>query len=427
MKFLSNKVSIFLLITLILSVSYNSSAELSDKGYKELHNLTTVIHYVEDNYVEVPDEQKMVIGAIKGLLSTLDPHSVYLSPEVYKELQLDTAGRFQGVGIEVGFRDDNLTIISPIKGSPAEKAGIKSGDVIVAIDSKQVNQIDMSEVVGMIRGKIGTKVTLTVQRKDVKKPIDFKLTRTVIRVQSVEHAVLDKDYGYIAISSFQNDTTSSLEKAIKQLKNKDAFKGLILDLRQNPGGLLDQAVSVSEIFLDKGLIVTTESRGKEIERHEAHKDSDDVDVPLIILVDEGTASAAEIVAGALKDNGRAVILGQQTFGKGSVQTVIKLDDGGALKLTVAKYYTPSHVSIQANGIKPDIIVPKEAPKDTKDSKENSFREKDLSGHLAPETELTNVEKSKIDDYQKKVALDYLKSWSIFKQTGPNDKIENGGN
>ena len=411
----------FLLICLIVPL-FGLNAAVSDKGYKELHVFSKVLHYIEDNYVETVNDEELIQGAIKGLLSTLDPHSVYLPPKVYRELQLDTLGRFQGVGIEVGIRNKSLTVISPIKGSPAEKAGIKTGDRIVAINNKPTSSMDLSEAVAMIRGKRGTKITLSLVREGEKKPYVAKLTRSIIRVPSVDYQILDDNYGYVSVSSFQQGTTKSLEKALKALRKKNALKGLVLDLRQNPGGLLEQAVEVSNLFLKEGTIVSTSGRGKELARFVATENDTENYFPMIVLVDAGSASAAEIVAGALQDNNRAIVLGESTFGKGSVQTVIELDDGGALKLTIAKYYTPSGKSIQAHGITPDIKVPKEIKKT---QSRQRIKEKDLLGHLEG-SKMENEKESKIKDYQKKVALDYLKSWSIFKNKQPNKTYKGGG-
>jgi carboxyl-terminal processing protease len=404
--------AIFFAFFLLVSLS---SHALTEKGFKSLHIFTKVLSYIEDSYVDQVDEQKLVGGAIRGMLMTLDPHSVYMSPAVFRELKVDTSGRFDGVGIEVAIRDGVLTVIAPIKGSPADRAGVEPGDRILKINGETTEGLDLSQAVTKMRGKRGSRVTLTIARKNVKQPIEISLTRQAINVPSVKFEVLDSRYGYIGVSSFQADTTKSLKKAIKDLEDKNALNGLVLDLRKNPGGLLDQAVEVSDLFLEKGVIVTTESRGQEIDRREANPEGEKVKCPMVVLVDGGSASASEIVAGALQDNKRAMVLGSQTFGKGSVQTVIELDDGSGLKLTVARYFTPSGRSIQAQGITPDIIVPTEAPK--VEEKKPTVREETLAGHLevpkgraAAKTAAEGVSK----DYQVTVALDYLKSWDVFQ-------------
>jgi len=397
-----------------------SSHALTDKGFKSLHVFTKVLSYIEDSYVDQVDEQKLIGGAIRGMLMTLDPHSVYMSPTVFKELKVDTSGRFDGVGIEVTIRDGVLTVVAPIKGSPADKAGVEPGDRILKINGVSTEGMDLSQAVTKMRGKRGTKVALTIVRKNVKQPIEISLVRQAINVPSIKYEVLDNRYGYIGVSSFQSDTTKSLKKAVKDLEDKNALHGLILDLRKNPGGLLDQAVEVADLFLNKGVIVTTESRGQEIDRREAKPEGEKVKCPMVVLVDGGSASASEIVAGALQDNKRAMVLGSQTFGKGSVQTVIELDDGSGLKLTVARYFTPSGRSIQAQGITPDIMVSSEAPK--VEEKKPSVREESLAGHLeAPKERIVEkeAEEGVTKDYQVGVALDYLKSWDVFH--GENKK------
>jgi len=449
----------YLLIALLLGVLFISSHAyaLTEEGYKSLHQFSKVLHLIEDNYVEKIDEKEAINGAIRGLLGALDPHSVYMSPEVYKELQVDTSGRFDGVGIEVTIRDGWITVITPIAGSPAEAAGIQPGDQIVKIDGESTKNFDLAHAVKLMRGRRGSKVTLTIRRANVKQPFDVSVVRTKINVPSVKWEVLDRRYGYVQILNFQEDTSSSLHKALKKLKKQDALNGLILDLRRNPGGLLEEAVSVSDQLLKQGVIVTTESRGQEIDRASAADEGDEPECPVIVLVDGGSASASEIVAGALQDNERALIVGTQTFGKGSVQTVIELGDGSALKLTVARYFTPSGVSIQAYGITPDIKVPAKvddvSEKGTKGEEQTTkprLREADLSGHLegvgqphlaSPavaslvkrlkksgiiERDAVLARENKIKDYQKRVALDFLKYMDTGEEAPlvnrPGDKI-----
>jgi len=396
----------------LLSIPVSSYA-LTEKGFKSLHVFTKVLGYVEDSYVDEVDEQKLIAGAIRGMLMTLDPHSAYMSPAVFKELKVDTSGRFDGVGIEVTIREGALIVVAPIKGSPADRAGVEPGDRIMKINGETTEGMDLTQAVTKMRGKRGSKVTLSVLRKNSKQPVEISLVRQKINVPSVKYEVLDGSYGYVGISSFQSDTSKSLRKAVDELKAKKALQGLILDLRRNPGGLLDQAIEVSNLFLDKGVIVTTESRGQEIDKREATAEGEKVTCPVIVLVDHGSASASEIVAGALQDNKRAMILGLQSFGKGSVQTVIELDDGSGLKLTVARYFTPSGRSIQAQGITPDVVVPAEAPKV---EEKKGISEEALAHHLEAPKERV-IEKKAAEglskDYQVNIALDYLKSWDVF--------------
>lgn len=413
--------SVYLLLIFFLTVVPSGLHALSEDGYKELHIFSKVLSQVEKNYVEKVNDSALIQNAIRGMLASLDPHTVYMPPAAYKELRVDTAGKFGGVGLEVWVRGGFLTVVAPIEGTPADRAGIRSGDKIIKLDGRSTRDMDLGEAILNLRGKVGSKLTLTIIRDDPKKPYEVTLTREVIKVPSIRSEVIDREYGYVKIRSFQERTARDLKKAIEKFQSGDALKGLILDLRDNPGGLLDQAVEVSDLFLDKGVIVTTESRGKEIDRREAKEGSFKGNFPLIVLVNGGTASASEIVAGALQDHARAVVLGTQTFGKGSVQTVVEMDDGSALKLTIALYFTPKGRSIQAQGITPDIVV-EDRPDDVVGKEEKKVvRERDLPGHLeVPADRLDSNRPEKLIttggkfDYQKKVALDYLKSWDIFK-------------
>lgn len=395
-----------------ISIAWPAGAHaLSEKGFKSLHVLTKVLRYVEENYVTPVDEETLIRGAIRGMLGSLDPHTVYMSPEIYRELKVDTSGRFDGIGIEVTVKDGILTVVSPIKGSPAEEAGIQAGDRIARINGHTTKDLNLSEAVALMRGKRGSRVTLTVLRAGVKSPFDVAVMRKIIKVPSVVSRVYDGKFGYASISSFQQGTSRALEKAIRDM---GPLSGLILDLRRNPGGLLEQGVDVSDIFLKEGIIVTTNSRGKEIDRREAHNEGGEPEYPMVVLVDGGSASAAEIVAGALQDNKRAIVMGTTSFGKGSVQTVVDLDDGSGLKITVARYQTPSGRIIQDQGIKPDIVVPAKPPKDDKPEVEaavepdaavaEEITRRERGAKPAPEA------KSK-EDYQLDRALDYLRGLS----------------
>ena len=416
------------LIFVFLTMAARNAYPLTEEGFKTLHIFSKVLTQVEKNYVEEVDEPLLIRNAIKGMLTSLDPHTVYMPPEAYKELRVDTAGKFGGIGVEVWYKDGILTVVAPVEGTPADRAGLKTGDKIIRIDGKSTRELDLSEAVINMRGKIGSKTTLTIVRDDPKKPFDVTMTRELIKVPSVKSEILDKEYGYIKIRSFQERIAKDLQREIDKLSRDGATKGLILDLRDNPGGLLDQAVEVADLFIDKGVIVTTESRGKEIDKREAEPDGIEGDYPVIVMVNGGTASASEIVAGALQDHGRAVVLGTQTFGKGSVQTVIEMDDGSALKLTIALYFTPKGRSIQAHGIIPDIVV-EEQPNVAKETKK-VIREQDLPGHIEvpsdmiESTESVNlVSASGKIDHQKKAALDYLKSWKIFRSEDSSAKSQ----
>ena len=422
-------VGIAIVISIFLwGINYKVSA-VSNKAYENIKIFTDVISVVQDNYAEEVDSKNLIYGAVKGLLQGLDPHSSFMAPDEYKEMQVETKGSFGGIGIEIGTRDNMLTVISPIEDTPAFKAGIKAGDRIVKIGEKYTKDMSINDAVKLMRGPKGTKVTIWILRESWKDPQEFTLTRDIIAIKSVKHKVLEDGFGYVRISQFQEKTANDLEDALNKLGSKEGkLKGLVLDLRNNPGGLLQQAVEVADKFLDSGLVVYTKGRapGQDM-RFEAKAQGTQPPYIIIVLVNGGSASASEIVAGALQDNKRAVILGTQTFGKGSVQTIIPLSDGSAIRLTTSKYYTPSGRSIQAKGIEPNIVVEDVATK-------NHIKEKDLERHLEAEggepqkpekpekkvkvEEKAEKEKEEAEDMQLKRALDYLKSWYIFQGTIP---------
>lgn len=353
-------------IVLILYFVYAGIALEEEVTYKGLSNFTRVLDLIERNYVDNVDSEKLAISAIEGMLKTLDPYSAYLTPERYKELEIGTSGEFGGVGIEISGENDLLTVITPIEGSPAAKAGINPGDLIIAIDGKSTQGLSVDEAVKSLRGPKGSTVKITIQSQGDKNPREVVLVRDIIYVKSVNSKLVDGRIGYIKLSQFQEKTSEELVKAIEALEseNKSQLNGLILDLRNNPGGLLTQAVEVADEFIDEGLIVSVKGRVEDQStEYYATKKDNTPGYPIVVLVNKGSASASEVVAEALQDKKRAVILGTKTFGKGSVQSIIKLEDGSGLKLTTAKFYAPSGRSINQVGVIPDVIVEDSQGKD----------------------------------------------------------------
>jgi carboxyl-terminal processing protease len=398
--------------------------------YEQLQIFSDVLDIVQENYVEEADSKELVEGAINGMLKTLDPHSSYLNPDAYKELQVETKGSFGGIGIEITIRDGFLTVVSPLEGTPAYDLGIEAGDQILRVDGESTKEMTLMEAVKKMRGPKGTKVVLTIMREGFAKPKDYVVTRATIAIKSVRAKTLEPGYGYLRLSQFQSTTAKDLRQALTTLEQENQpLKGLILDMRNNPGGLLDQAVKVSDEFLDEGLIVYTGGRLKSQDmRFEAHTNTRPHRYPIVVLVNEGSASAAEIVAGALQDHKRAVVVGVETFGKGSVQTVMPLRNGAALRLTTSLYYTPSGRSIQAKGIEPDIVVERELPRkrDEDRGRLRVIREEDLKNHMdgegeteaetKPEPTQESESKQQLEsDNQLARALEVLKSWEILSQ------------
>jgi carboxyl-terminal processing protease len=348
-----------------------------------------------------------------------------MSPSVYKEMQEETKGRFEGLGIEITLKEGVLTVVSPIEDTPAFRAGIQAGDQILKIDGDSTKNLTLMDSVKRLRGPRGTKVTITIMREGLSKPREFTLTRDVIPVRSVRYELMEKQYGYIRLSQFQEKTEGEFDKAIKALESesKGAIKGLILDLRNNPGGLLEQAVNVSDRFIESGLIVSVEGRREDQKmKRYAHPQGTIARYPLVVLVNGGSASGSEIVAGAIQDHGRGILVGTQTFGKGSVQTIFPLKDGSGLRLTTARYFTPNGRSIQAKGIIPDVIVKPASPEEEKTVQPPKLpAEKDLERHLMDNKEKEKAKKEeakekKPSDPQLERALELLKSWEIFKST-----------
>ncbi len=436
------KISLGILLAAVFSLGFLAGAQgdktvksaQGQEAYEYLKTYSDVIDMIKKNYVDNVKDKDLIYASIKGMVESLDPHSSFLTPDLYKDMQTETKGQFGGIGIEITIKDGFPTVITAIEDTPAFKAGLKSDDHIIKIDNTPTKNMSIVDVVKLIRGEKGKSVTLSIMREGFNLPKEYQVNREIITVKSVKYHMLDDDYGYIRLTQFQERTGKDLEAAIKELQKtaKGGLKGILLDLRNNPGGLLDQAVEVSDKFMTDGLITYIEGR-KADQRvtFNAHKDKDDYLGPLVVLVNEGSASASEIVAGALQDSRRAIIVGTKTFGKGSVQTVIPLGDGSALRLTTARYYTPSGRSIQAEGINPDIVVEDDLTR-KKGEKFAAIKEKDLDKHLEqitkpeekkpeekkPElnTSILNRDdvKSDEDDFQLAMARQVLKSWNALR-------------
>jgi carboxyl-terminal processing protease len=407
------------------------SATNNDETYEGLKVFSDVIELIENNYVDEVDTKKLIEEAVRGMVGSLDPHSALLPPEAFKELQIDTHGEFTGIGIHVTMRDNLVTVISPIEGTPAYKAGIKAGDKIIKVDGEPTE--DLREAVKRMRGPKGTKVVITILREGEPEPLEFDLVRDVIPIYSVKHELLKQGYGYVWITNFRDNTSEDLIKALEELEGgKTPLKGLVLDLRDNPGGILSQAIQVSDIFLEEGEILSIKGRlRKHTKVFKAHADEVTRNYPMVVLINGGSASASEIVAGALQDHKRALIMGTTSFGKGSVQTVETLRDGYGLKFTIARYYTPSGRSIQAKGVVPDIEVVAGRIDENGRKPENLIKEKDLKNHLESEGESPEKKSNRqlrlesrhspvdnlelLKDVQVHRALDLLISYDIFAQ------------
>lgn len=418
--------------------NHNDLQAVDDETYRGLKVFADIIDLIEKNYVEEVDAQELIQKAIQGMISSLDPHSSFLPSDAFESLQDDTRGEFSGIGIVITSRRGVLTVVSPIEGTPAAKAGVQAGDVITQVNGESTMDLDINEAVKKIKGPKGTSVTLTIMREGITNPREVVITRNMIAVASVKYILLKPEYGYVRITNFSEKTVLDLESALKKMENGDKeLKGLIIDLRNNPGGLLPQATGVADLFLDKGIILSIKGRqDQHTNVYEAHPLDTKRDYPIIVLINGGSASASEIVAGALQDHKRALILGTTSFGKGSVQTVRQLRDGSGIKFTIARYYTPSGRSIQAKGIEPDVelkfrIIEENMGEDNLDF---SMKEKDLKNHLKaepfknnPDNEesgknfnLDNTEYAtlKLDqlllDNQIYHALEILMSYNIFK-------------
>jgi len=444
------KTTIVLLVCLPLllhsGTTYPQPAGMQET-YKNLEVFSNVLSIIQQNYVEEINVQEVIEGAIKGMLNSLDPHSSFMKPEDFKELQVETKGSFSGIGIEITIKDGILTVVSPIEGTPAFKKGIQAGDLIIKIENEPTKDMSLMEAVKKLRGVKGTEVTISIHREGWPELKEITMIRDVIPLHSVRAKTLEPGYGYIRITNFQTKTTADLKKALEELTSAGDIKGLVLDLRNNPGGLLDQSVKVADQFIKEGVIVSTKGRLKDQNMEfTAHSRGKVYTLPLVVLVNGGSASASEIVAGALQDHKRALILGTQTFGKGSVQTIIPMNDGAGLRLTTARYYTPNGTSIQAKGITPDILVPLQPARNdaTEKSQPRFLREKDLRHHLkngdepmeendadqkidennADDEDLSEGKEALEKDNQLQVALLILKGLNVFSGMEVTDKANN---
>ena len=397
-----------LLLVILFCLCWNAVCADENKQerdtYKNLETFANVLTLIQQYYVDKVDSTKAINGAINGMLGSLDPHSAYMTPEDFKNLEEETSGSFTGVGIEISIRDGVLTAVAPIEGTPADKQGVKSGDQIVRINGELTKTMTLMEAVKKLRGVKGTSVTITIHRESSKETKDLTLTREAIPLLSVKSMEMEPGFLYIRVSNLQATTTKDVRSAMKSFRIIHPIQGLVLDLRNTPGGLLDQAVKVAYIFIDKGIIVSTRGRDKQDQMvFEAHQDGSKSGFPMVVLVNGGSASGSEIVAGALQDHKRAIIMGTTTFGKGSVQTILPLPDGAGIRLTTAKYYTPSGESIQATGIRPDRMVPLTAGSEAKNEPAppvKAIREKDLPHHFKNEPRGKNQPKPEADTTDK---------------------------
>ena len=408
------------------ALAEREAGELNTIPFEGLKTFSEVYGRIRQDYVEPVPDSKLLEDAIRGMLSGLDPHSSYLDQEQYNELKVGTTGQFGGLGIEVGMENGFIKVISPIDDTPAQKAGIKAGDLIIRLDDKPVKGMSLNDAVKTMRGEPGSAIVLTVVREGVEQPLKIKIVRDIIKVKSVKSRMLEEGYGYVRITSFQSKTGDNMVEAINELRKGGDLKGLVLDLRNNPGGVLNAAVSVSDAFLDSGLVVYTDGRIEDSKMKFNATPGDILkDAPIVVLINAGSASASEIVAGALQDHKRAIIMGEKTFGKGSVQTILPTSNGGAVKLTTARYYTPSGRSIQAEGISPDVPISKVKLEAAAQSEFGPIKEADLTNHLSNDKspkkgDLKSEEKPEdalaVQDYPLNEALNLLKGIYMSRQS-----------
>ena len=404
----------------LIAIGTNVSADKTEEKVQgtslpleDLRTFVEVYERISNDYVDKVDDKSLLEGAISGMLSSLDPHSAYLPPVDAKEMQEHTRGEFGGLGMEVGMEDGFVKVVAPIDDTPAQKAGIKSGDLIIKLGNEPVKGKTLGEAVDVMRGKPGTKLKLTIVRDGEDKPLEIEITRAIIKVKSVKQRMLPDGIGYVRISQFQLRTGSDLTKALNKLENEngDPLNGLVLDLRNNPGGVLNAAIQVSDAFMNDGLIVYTEGRVPNSQMRFEAEDGDLMEgKPIVVLVNEGSASASEIVSGALQDQKRAIIVGRDTFGKGSVQTLLQLNNGAAMKITTARYFTPAGRSIQAEGIKPDVEIDLVKVEKVEKSALGNIKEKDLSGHLS------NGQEEVIDEVIKEEKVDMTEAEKAQEET-----------
>jgi len=427
---LTGRVRVVLVMALLTVVIVTSGVHhrvvATDDAYDTLKVFSEVLTLVRHNYVESTDSRELIFGAIRGMLEALDPHSSFMPPELYKEMQIETQGSFGGLGIEITVRERYLTVVAPIDGTPADRAGIVAGDRIIRIDGVPTKDMTLVDAVRKLRGPKGTPVTITILREG-QDPFDVTVTRDIIEVHSVRTSDLGEGIGYVRLISFQERTSRDLQEELKALREK-GMRGLVLDLRNNPGGLLTQAVQIADLFLEKGkLIVYTEGRAKSQNLSFVDQHDNPQDFPMVVLVNKGSASASEIVAGALQDHQRAVVVGTQTFGKGTVQTVIPLNDGSGLRLTTAKYFTPNKRAIDGAGLTPDIVVePPKPPTTTKNQGPTKDRRQETIGEQEgdPSRPLGRSAPDPKDDPQLGRAVEVLKAILIYERT-PGGKVASG--
>lgn len=442
-------ISFFMTLMLVATVAVNpvvadertagsqpgdAETEARNDTYRQLNLFGDVFERVRAQYVDEVGDEQLIEDALNGMLSALDPHSSYLDDDDYKEMQVQTRGEFGGLGIEVTMENGLVKVVSPIDDTPAYRAGVQAGDLITALDDEPVMGLDLNEAVEKMRGKVGTNIKITIRREGVEEPLDFMITRDIIKIRAVRSELKEGDIGYIRVTTFNQAVGDSVEDELENLiaEAEGPLSGLILDLRNNPGGLLDQAIAVSDAFLDKGEIVSTRGRNPNDTRRDNATSGDIAEgLPMVVLINGGSASASEIVAGALQDHRRAIVLGTKSFGKGSVQTVIPLPGHGAMRLTTARYYTPSGRSIQAKGIEPDILV---EPAKIESFNIRRFRESDLHGALDKPEELRQKEndetesdgddaaesEEEIQDYQLMRAIDLIRGVTLYEQRLMNE-------